>query len=104
MHYLTFDKRLPVYMRRPRLTNSPYETIRTSTKPASFDFVEWPVESSAPIHVLSPSPHFLHMDGTLLVAFNLFSLCRLPSSSHDFHLTGFHPFSISLFYVGFLTF
>jgi hypothetical protein len=33
-----------------------------------------PIESTTPVHILPPRPHFLHLDGAFLVAFNWFPL------------------------------
>jgi len=40
-----------------------------------FDFVEWPVEPSAPIHILTPSPYLRYVNGTFLVACDRLTLC-----------------------------
>lgn len=38
------------------------------------DLVKRSIESTTPVHILPPRPHFLHVDGAFLVAFNLFPL------------------------------
>jgi len=53
----------------------------------SFDLIQWPVESSAAIHVLAPGSLFLDVDPAFLVAFHwlAFAGAKAAESHHGHH-------------------
>lgn len=67
-----------------------------------FDFVQRPIETTTPIHILSPCPYLFYVDSAFLVARDMLSLCGAKASqTHGRHHTRViivHGIHLTLFY------